>query len=201
MLARSRNSSSRPLSTPAPGGDVPADQQFNLTFNAAGPGIWEINGIVYTPPELPTLLKIINGATFSDDFNISEHTFILEPNNIIELNIHGADHGITHPFHLHGHAFDIVQSASGPVNFVNPPRRDVIATNNGGVTIRFRADNPGPWFLHCHIDWHLEAGLAVVFAEDPVQQREGPQAEIITPQWLNLCPAYYDQPVELQKRY
>lgn len=23
------------------------------------------------------------------------------------------------------------------------------------VTIRFETDNPGPWFIHCHIDWHL----------------------------------------------
>lgn len=29
-----------------------------------------------------------------------------------------------------------------------------------------QTDNPGPWFLHCHIDWHLEAGFAIVFAED-----------------------------------
>ena len=27
-------------------------------------------------------------------------------------------------------------------------------------------DNPGPWFLHCRIDFHLVAGLAIVFAED-----------------------------------
>ena len=52
------------------------------------------------------------------------------------------------------------------------------------VTIRWVTDNPGPWYLHwyvfslkitndrsllltSHIDWHLEAGLAIVFAEDP----------------------------------
>lgn len=29
-----------------------------------------------------------------------------------------------------------------------------------------QTDNPGPWFLHCHIDFHLEAGFAVVMAED-----------------------------------
>ncbi|KAJ7663168.1 laccase [Mycena polygramma] len=182
----------------APGGDAPADHVLDLKFNAAGPGVWEINGIVYTPPTLPTMLKIFNGATVASDFNVSEHTFILNDNEVVELNIHGADHGITHPFHLHGHAFDIVKSASGPTNFINPPRRDVIAVEKGGVTIRFRADNPGPWFLHCHIDWHLEAGLAVVFAESPPQQRVGPQSEIITPQWLNLCPAYYGQPEEFQ---
>ncbi|KAJ6550230.1 laccase 16 [Mycena capillaripes] len=183
----------------APGGDAPADHVITLDFNAVSGNlyitctIWEINGIVYTPPTLPTLLKIFNGATVATDFNVSEHTFILNQNEVVELQIHGADHGITHPFHLHGHAFDIVKSASGPFNYVNPPRRDVIAVEQGGVIIRFRADNPGPWFLHCHIDWHLEAGLAVVFAEAPQEQRTGPDAEVITPQWLDLCPSYYAQ--------
>ena len=50
---------------------------------------------------------------------------------------------------LSGHAFSVVQSASGGnANFVNPPRRDVVAsgtspTNNQSVRIRFRTDNPG----------------------------------------------------------
>ncbi|KAJ7075747.1 laccase [Mycena belliarum] len=174
----------------APGGDAPADRVIDLDFDAASCIVWEINGIPYVPPSLPTLLKVINGATLESDFTTPEHTFVLEPNQVVELRIHGADHGIIHPFHLHGHAFDIIQSASGPVNFVNPPRRDVVAVEKGGVIIRFLTDNPGPWFLHCHIDWHLEAGLAVVFAEAPVQQRIGNQSEIITPQWLALCPAY-----------
>lgn len=30
----------------------------------------------------------------------------------------------------------------------------------------FQTDNPGPWFIHCHIDFHLNAGLAAVMAED-----------------------------------
>ncbi|KAJ7683829.1 Cupredoxin, partial [Mycena rosella] len=182
----------------APGGSAPADHVIDLSFDTAGSGIWEINGIVYTPPTLPTLLTIINGGTTASDFNVSEHTFILVQNEVVELRIHGAQHGITHPFHLHGHAFDIVQSAAGPVNYVNPPRRDVIGVEAGGVVIRFRADNPGPWFLHCHIDWHLEAGLAVVFAEAPAEEREGPQSEIVTPQWLDLCPAYYALPEDEQ---
>ncbi|KAJ7062808.1 laccase [Mycena amicta] len=178
----------------APGGDAPADHVIDLKFNSAGNGVWEINGISYTPPDLPTLLKIVNGATLVSDFNVSEHTFVLKDQEVVELHIHGSDHGITHPFHLHGHAFDIVQSASGPPNFINPPRRDVIGVEQGGVVIRFRADNPGPWFLHCHIDWHLEAGLAVVFAESPPENREGPQAQIIKQEWLELCPAYHALP-------
>ncbi|KAJ6528910.1 Cupredoxin [Mycena capillaripes] len=105
-------------------------------------------------------------------------------NEVVELQIHGSDHGITHPFHLHGHAFDIVKSSSGPFDYVNPPRRDVIGVDQGGVVIRFRAPN-----------W---AGLAVVFAEAPEEQRVGPAEEVITPQWLDLCPAYYAQDPALQ---
>ncbi|KAJ7499906.1 hypothetical protein FB451DRAFT_1430517 [Mycena latifolia] len=180
----------------APGGSAPADHVIDLQFDAAGNGI---NGVVYTPPTLPTLLKVINGATIASDFNVSEHTFILVPNQVVEPRIHGADHGITRPFHLHGHAFDIVQSASGPVNYVNSPRRDAIGVDQGGIVIRFRADNPGS-FTGLSTNLNPRAGLAVVFAESPAEQREGPQSEIITPQWLDLCPAYYALPeVELAK--
>lgn len=60
--------------------------------------------------------------------------------------------------HLHGHAFSVVRSANQTEpNFVNPVQRDVVSLGTAGsnVTIRFRTDNPGPWIMHCHIDWHL----------------------------------------------
>ncbi|KAF7336444.1 Multicopper oxidase [Mycena sanguinolenta] len=54
---------------------------------------------------------------------------------------------LKHPFHLHGHAFDVVRSAGSSVyNYVDPPRRDVVSTGNAGdnVTIRFVTNNDGP---------------------------------------------------------
>jgi iron transport multicopper oxidase len=60
-----------------------------------------------------------------------------------------------HPFHLHGHTFDVIRSAgSSTYNFDNPIRRDTVSIGDTGdnVTIRFRTDNSGPWMLHCHID-------------------------------------------------
>lgn len=62
--------------------------------------------------------------------------------------------------HLHGHSFDVVRVAgSDEYNYDNPVRRDVvnIGTASDNVTVRFTTDNAGPWFLHCHIDWHLAA--------------------------------------------
>lgn len=62
--------------------------------------------------------------------------------------------------HLHGHNFDVVRVAGSDVyNYKNPIRRDVVSIGGpaDNVTFRFVTNNPGPWILHCHIDWHLSA--------------------------------------------
>jgi iron transport multicopper oxidase len=73
---------------------------------------------------------------------------------------------------LHGHAFSVVRSAgNSSYNFVDPIIRDVVTIGNTGdnVTIRFFTDNPGPWFFHCHIDWHLGAYvISFFFFFDPL---------------------------------
>ncbi|KIP07399.1 hypothetical protein PHLGIDRAFT_38701, partial [Phlebiopsis gigantea 11061_1 CR5-6] len=51
---------------------------------------------------------------------------------------------------------------------VIPIRRDTVQVPPGeGVALRVVADNPGAWMFHCHIEWHLEAGLAGTFLEAP----------------------------------
>lgn len=42
--------------------------------------------------------------------------------------------------------------------------------------------------LHCHIDFHLEASLAIVFAEAPEDQISGPDAVETPKDWEALCP-------------
>ncbi|THU81230.1 laccase [Dendrothele bispora CBS 962.96] len=201
-----------PLVNPeAPGGSGPADRVLDLNFHRdANTGeleasanfigfCWTINDIKYESPDLPTLLNImVNNFTNENQFTPSEHTFVLKRDEIVEVHIHGSANGHKHPFHLHGHVFSVVQAMTGAPNFANPPQRDVVGVGGSTVIIRFKADNPGPWFLHCHIDWHLVAGLAVVFAEDPEGQRSGPKSEIIKQEWLDLCPIYQALPPELQ---
>ena len=47
-------------------------------------------------------------------------------------------------------------------------RKDVIIIPAGGyVVVDFLADNPGWWFLHCHIDVHLSNGMGIVVGELP----------------------------------
>jgi iron transport multicopper oxidase len=90
----------------------------------------------------------------------------------------------SHPFHIHGHVAQIVaQGAPGtPTNQVvfngtyttlPPARRDVFMVYKNSYTIiRFKTGNPGVWLLHCHIEWHIEAGLVMTFVEDPIQLQQ-----------------------------
>ena len=48
-------------------------------------------------------------------------------------------------------------------------RKDTVIVPVGGyVVIRFKADNPGWWFLHCHIEPHQLEGMAMVIQEGQV---------------------------------
>ncbi|ONK63652.1 uncharacterized protein A4U43_C07F17480 [Asparagus officinalis] len=82
----------------------------------------------------------------------------------------------SHPMHLHGFNFFVLAQGFGnynegrdwrKFNLWNPQERNTIAVPPGGwAVIRFRADNPGQWLMHCHLDLHLSWGLAMVFQVD-----------------------------------
>ncbi|XP_068243053.1 uncharacterized protein [Palaemon carinicauda] len=90
-----------------------------------------------------------------------------------------------HPIHLHGSRFwvigqdrpnDVVGASITrnkvieedrkrglPKNYKNPPLKDTVTVPDGGYTIvRFKADNPGYWLLHCHLLFHSEAGMSMI---------------------------------------
>ncbi|KAF7970319.1 hypothetical protein HWV62_24394 [Athelia sp. TMB] len=166
-----------------------ADVSLNLLLTSVG-GNFFINGVTFDPPSVPVLLQILSGAQLATDLLPDGSVYVLPPGKVVKLSIPAGVVGGPHPFHLHGHAFDVVRSAGQTTyNYANPPRRDVVALGVAGdnVTIRWETDNAGPWFLHCHIDWHLQTGLAIVFAEDPAGvTTHSPN----TTAWNELCPAY-----------
>ncbi|KAL9713355.1 ferroxidase, multicopper oxidase [Leucoagaricus gongylophorus] len=182
-----------PLDNPgAPGGSGSADVSYNLaiTFNGTA---FAINDATYIEEvSLPVLLQILSGTTSAQDLLPEGSVYTLPRNSTVEISIPGGAVGSPHPFHLHGHTFDVVRSAgSSTYNYDNPVRRDVVSTGTTGdnVTIRFSTYNPGPWILHCHIDWHLDVGLAVVMAEAPAAIEE----LSVTDAWSDLCSIYEDQ--------
>ncbi|KAH8823797.1 laccase [Flagelloscypha sp. PMI_526] len=203
-----------PTTTPGSLSNKLKEQKLTPLVNAGAPGIHErgaadvvvrldmelidgprfaINGASFEPPSVPVLLQILSGAQTAQSLLPSGSFIPVSQGQIVEVTFnvsHVEPFGAPHPFHLHGHSFDVIRSAGETTdNWVNPPRRDVVSTGlaTDNVTIRFRADNAGPWFLHCHIDWHLEVGLAVVIAESSDNWSGS-----VTPtdQWNQLCPIY-----------
>ncbi|KAF5349416.1 hypothetical protein D9757_013112 [Collybiopsis confluens] len=168
------------------------DYALNLQISTSG-GHFALNGVQYESPTLPVLLQILSGTQNAGSLLPKGSVYELPANSSIEISFTGGGvGGFQHPMHLHGHAFDVVRVAgSDTYNYVNPVRRDVVSSGGGGdnVTIRFFTDNAGPWFLHCHIDWHLEVGLAVVLAEAP-QEWEQWIEPTVPVAWNDLCPAY-----------
>jgi FtsP/CotA-like multicopper oxidase with cupredoxin domain len=62
--------------------------------------------------------------------------------------------------HFHGHVFQ-VKSMDG-VALDGAMRDTVLVMPNSTLAIQFDADNPGVWPLHCHILYHLDAGMFTV---------------------------------------
>eukprot|EP00250_Pteridium_aquilinum_P014449 c21997_g1_i1 orf=271-1962(+) len=93
-----------------------------------------------------------------------------------------------HPIHLHGYNFFVVGQGFGnydnnydPLNFnlIDPQERNTIGVPQGGwVALRFRADNPGVWFMHCHLELHSIVGLEMAFVVD---NGPSPEQSIIPP--------------------
>ncbi|KAJ6628271.1 phenoloxidase [Mycena sp. CBHHK59/15] len=186
------------VSVPVPGAhhvggaDMSINLEIGVDFSNPTAPKYTLGGTSFVPPTSPALLQILSGAQAAQDLLPSGSYYALPPNKVIEISIPGGtDGGVPHPFHLHGHAFHVVRSAgSSTYNWNNPVIRDTVSTGSAAagdnVTFRFVTDNAGPWFLHCHIDYHLDIGLAVVLAEDinTIRHEKIPQA------WNQLCPIY-----------
>ncbi|KAK9347640.1 Cupredoxin [Lipomyces starkeyi] len=84
---------------------------------------------------------------------------------VIEL-IHNPDES-AHPFHLHGHDMWLIRAFSGDAGLGGwKPKHEAEYTLLGHAVVRFKVseDNPGIWAFHCHILWHLRAGMMMQFA-------------------------------------
>ncbi|KAL2460456.1 Laccase-14 [Abeliophyllum distichum] len=115
---------------------------------------------------------------------------VLEYNASVELILQGTNvlASDNHPMHLHGYSFYVVGWGFGnfdptkdpsTYNLVDPPQQTTVGIpNNGWVAIRFRANNPGVWLLHCHLERHATWGMNTVVL---VKNGATPQTKILPP--------------------
>ncbi|KUL92456.1 hypothetical protein ZTR_02283 [Talaromyces verruculosus] len=179
----------------------PVDHQIILntghtTIN--GVSRFTVNGQTFMPQQVPTLYTALTvGAKHYNNPDVygDVNPLILKHNEVVEIVINNF-HNNLHPWHLHGHQFQVLQRSGVDGGFFDgyyanvsatPVIRDTIMVeNNGHAVIRFRADNPGVWLLHCHVEWHVEAGFVATVIEAPDQLQD-----LYRPaDHLRICDAY-----------
>ncbi len=68
-----------------------------------------------------------------------------------------------HPIHLHGHYFELVTGHGD-----HAPRKHTVQVQPGGtVTFDLTADAVGDWAFHCHMLYHMHAGMMQVVTVRP----------------------------------
>ena len=105
-----------------------------------------------------------------------------------------------HPIHIHGyHAYLVGLNKVGgttvesseiqrmneageiPKNLENPTLRDTVQVTGGGYAVwRFKADNPGLWFFHCHVQTHMLEGQSFILQVGDAEDFDEPPKEFPT---------------------
>ncbi|KAF2297484.1 hypothetical protein GH714_024241 [Hevea brasiliensis] len=99
---------------------------------------------------------------------------MLNYGDAVEIVFQGTNIGAAenHPMHVHGNSFYVVGNGTGnfnnltdplSYNLIDPPELNTVGVpKNGWVAIRFFANNPGVWFIHCHLERHASWGMDTV---------------------------------------
>ncbi|KAI9893282.1 MAG: hypothetical protein M1814_000411 [Vezdaea aestivalis] len=135
------------------------DHSFNLDVKmdnlGDGANYAFFNDITFVQPKVPTLYTVLTtGETAMNPkvYGANTQAIILKKNEVVEIVLNNDDPG-KHPFHLHGHEFQVVVRSDEEAGFYNgsgsvelpvtPMRRDTVMVRpQGNLVLRFRADNP-----------------------------------------------------------
>ncbi|XP_029042896.1 laccase-1-like isoform X2 [Osmia bicornis bicornis] len=131
--------------------------------------------------------QFCNASTVTDcerDYCACTHVLRVKLNSVVEVILvdEGFAYDANHPFHLHGYQFRVIAmerigknitvekvkalDKKGAIrrNLDHAPLKDTVTVPDGGYTIlRFYANNPGYWLFHCHIEFHAEVGMSLIF--------------------------------------
>ncbi|CAD6230692.1 unnamed protein product [Miscanthus lutarioriparius] len=148
---------------------------FAADFPDRPPARFNYTGVPLTAGLATSLVTRLSKLAYNSSVEL-----VLQDTNLLSVE--------SHPFHLHGYNFFVVGRGLGnfdpakdpaKYNLVDPPERNTVGVPAGGWTaIRFRADNPGVWFLHCHLEVHTSWGLKMAFL---VEDGNGPDQSALPP--------------------
>ncbi|KAL8814432.1 MAG: hypothetical protein Q9223_006342 [Gallowayella weberi] len=170
--------------------DAATTLNLDITFgpNASNINLWYMNNVSFRANfDHPVLLLAAAGNTsYPNDpqWNI----YNTRSNSSVRLIVRNYFPAL-HPMHLHGHNFFVLAEGVGDwngkiTNYPATQRRDVQMVQPGifggppgYLVLQYDTDNPGVWPFHCHVAWHVSAGLYVNLMEHPdlIRKRTVPQ--------------------------
>jgi FtsP/CotA-like multicopper oxidase with cupredoxin domain len=146
--------------------EAPTTNKLLVLSGSMMPYRWMVNGKVFELPNKP----------LTEDRNPPDPPVTqmkLNEGDVLRLVINNESQ-MRHPFHLHGHYFHVLGlSTEGAgtysgqtLNEQDPIEKDTISIpEKGWAVVQWEADNAGFWFFHCHIEWHLATGMAIMVVE------------------------------------
>ncbi|KAJ2800573.1 ferroxidase fet3 [Coemansia guatemalensis] len=173
---------------------------LNLTYGYSEEKVHyqSINLITYQSSLVPSIFsalttgdRAINPITYGPQTN----THVIKHDEVVELLLWSSTEQ-SHPIHLHGHVFQIIETGSTndltgesrrtvPQSYFSPLKRDTVHIYPGHyAVVRFRANNPGVWNLHCHFDWHMGMGFNKLFVVAPEEMQKN---MVIPPSVVEQC--------------
>jgi manganese oxidase len=104
----------------------------------------------------PMAMNDFNVLTFNHKAFPATEPLVAEEGDLVRIrlgNLGPMDH---HPIHLHGHAFEVVETDGGPIpRSARWPETTTLVPVGAVRVIEFVADALGDWPLHCHMTHHV----------------------------------------------
>lgn len=105
-----------------------------------------------------------NGKTFAEDGIIP-----IKMGEVLRIELIN-DTMMHHPLHLHGHFFRVLMGQGK----YSPLKHTIDLPPMARRTIEFEANDAGDWLFHCHLLYHMHAGMTRIFSyQDPSWQPPG----------------------------
>ncbi|CAD6572508.1 MAG: hypothetical protein ASARMPRED_005422 [Alectoria sarmentosa] len=169
--------------TPDSSPDATLVLNMSLTVNSTGHTLYQMNAQSFRGDFNDPLLSVFSAKTPSSPLDSERNVYNFARNESIRI-IMNNNISFGHPMHLHGQQMFVLAVGTGTwdgkvVNPENPQRRDTqLVPAYGYLVIQLTGNNPGVWPLHCHISWHLSAGMLVnlVLQPDELERMKVPEA-------------------------
>ena len=165
---------------------ITLDLNFFEQDNQNRAGFNNITYLAQKAPSLVTALTTGKAARNASIYGANTQAFVATYGDLVEVVVNNYDTG-AHIMHIHGHQPQLVARVAGALDdqgditiqavydgntskFPKTPiRRDTWVLAAAGYTVvRFIANNPGVWIIHCHMEWHVDAGLTATLVEAPL---------------------------------